>query len=64
MRQEPTAPAQTPRADPLPPPGLTIGRIEVTFEAPAPQPSVPRRKAPERTRGFEKYARARLGQRG
>ncbi|WP_289152840.1 hypothetical protein [uncultured Salipiger sp.] len=64
FRQEPTAPNQTPHAEPLPPPGLTIGRIEVTFEAPAPQPSVPRRKAPERTRGFEKYARARLGQRG
>lgn len=61
---ENTAPAQTPHAEPAPPPGLTIGRIDVTFEAPAPQPSVPRRKAPERTRGFEKYARARLGQRG
>lgn len=64
FRHEPTAPVQTPHADLAPPPGLTIGRIDVTFEAPAPQPSVPRRKAPERTRGFEKYARARLGQRG
>ena len=64
FRQEPTAPNQAHHAEPLPPPGLTIGRIDVTFEAPAPQPSVPRRKAPERTRGFEKYARARLGQRG
>lgn len=64
FRHEPAAPAQTPNADPAPPPGLTIGRIDVTFEAPAPQPAIPRRKAPERTRGFEKYARARLGQRG
>ncbi|MBR9840476.1 MAG: hypothetical protein GYB50_21665 [Rhodobacteraceae bacterium] len=64
FRQEATAPNQTPHAEPLLPPGLTIGRIDITFEAPAPQPSVPRRKAPERTRGFEKYARARLGQRG
>lgn len=60
---EPSAPlARTPpqieRAPP--PPTISIGRIDVQF-LPQDRPVAPPRPEPQRTRGFEAYARARRG---
>jgi len=43
-----------------PPPTISIGRIDVQF-LPQERPVVPPRSEPQRTRGFEAYARARRG---
>ena len=42
-------------------PGLSVGRIDVIFEAPAAAPTPVRRQKLERTQGFSGYSRARLG---
>ncbi|WP_157973572.1 hypothetical protein [Tropicimonas sp. IMCC34043] len=42
-------------------PSLSIGRLEVIFEAPAPPPAPRPRPQPSRSRGFEKFDRTRLG---
>lgn len=46
-------------------PRLSIGRIEVIFEAPPQpvQPALPARSQPQRSRGFDGFAARRLGQR-
>lgn len=47
-------------------PSLTIGRIDVIFEAPSPPPTPPTPRArpdPPRTRGFEAFAMRRLSRR-
>ena len=46
---------------PAPDPQITIGKIEVQFLPQEPRPAAAR-AAPERTRGFVAYARARRGQ--
>jgi hypothetical protein len=54
-------PADVPaRSDALERPALSIGRLDVIFEAPS-VPPPPRRKGAERTRGFDGFERARLG---
>lgn len=53
--------AQVPASADVPErPALSIGRLDVIFEAP-PVPPPPRRKGAERTRGFDGFERARLG---
>ena len=46
--------------DALERPALSIGRLDVIFEAPS-VPPPPRRKGAERTRGFDAFERVRLG---
>lgn len=44
-----------------PPPAISIGRIDVQF-LPQERPAAPARPQPQRTRGFDTYARARRGE--
>lgn len=44
-----------------PPPNISIGRIDVQFLPPE-RPAAPARPQPQRTRGFDTYARARRGE--
>lgn len=44
-----------------PPPNISIGRIDVQF-LPQERPTTPVRPQPQRTRGFDSYARARRGE--
>jgi hypothetical protein len=58
----PDAVSPASRAADAAPPSLSIGHIDVIFEAPPPAPAPdPRRQPVQRTRGFERYDRVRLG---
>lgn len=55
------AAAQPPVESAPPPPSISIGRIDVQFLPPE-RPVAPIRPQPQRTRGFDTYARARRGE--
>jgi len=57
----PIVTAAPPVATAPPPPAISIGRIDVQFLPPE-RPAAPARPQPQRTRGFDTYARARRGE--